>query len=73
MTEITAILKNAEIRTLFGQRTVAGDIYGDVKKRWEDGHRVYTSPIRKGPNDKTLGLGLVLTHSGNVYKLEMKT
>lgn len=70
---ITATLKNAEIRNIFGQRTVAGDIYGDVHKRWEDGHRVYTSPIRQGPNNKTLGLGLVRTHSGSVYKLEMKT
>jgi hypothetical protein len=73
--ELTATLRNAEI-VRFGVgvgRVAKGDIYGDRLNRFPDGRTVWTSRIKRGPNDKRLGKDVVLTHSGNLYKLEMKT
>lgn len=72
---LTAIIKDAEIiRNPLGPgRMAISAIHGDVLRRFPDGHRIHTNVIRKGPNNKQLGQGYILTASGSLYKLEMKT
>lgn len=46
MTEITGTIRNARILDIGGGRSViAGDIYGDVRGRFEDGEAIFTSTV----------------------------
>lgn len=69
--ELTATIKDAKIMTMWGDRVAVGHVYGDVKRRFEDGKLIHTSKIVKGPKNSELGHGIVKTQSGNYYKLEM--
>jgi len=63
---VTGILKQAGVmETPGGNQFLVGSIHSDEQRRWPDGTRVATSPIKE-----VLGENLYLTRSGNSYHVE---
>lgn len=52
--EITGRIKDAHFDAISGVLHVSGALHGDSKKRFEDGHRITTSPVIGFDNDKRL-------------------
>ncbi len=64
---VDATLKSAWLVEVGDGRYFArGHIYGDSKRRWSDGHPIYTSFILEGPDEN----GIIRTMN-SVYKLEL--
>lgn len=61
---ITATLKNWRACTAcFGGLHYHGQIYDDINKRWENGHRIVTSTVMSGPDND------IITTRNSTYKL----
>lgn len=63
MTEITATLKNATRHTWGSHVVITGNIFGDTRKRFDDGSVVTTSSVQEEKGD------LIFTRN-SIYKVE---
>ena len=44
---ITNLLRDWEIKEFFGKYVIVGDVYNDIKRRFNDGARIRTSEVLK--------------------------